>query len=58
MTGYGPLRPRSHHEVARFLDGLDLLKPGLVRAELWRPDPMRFGEPPPSMCYATVGRLP
>ena len=32
------LRFRSRTEVARFFDGLELLKPGLVRAPEWRPD--------------------
>ena len=29
---------RSHEEVLRFFDGLDVLEPGLVRVEEWRPD--------------------
>jgi len=29
---------RSHTDVARFFDGLDLLAPGLVRVPEWRPD--------------------
>jgi SAM-dependent methyltransferase len=32
-----PSRPRSHDEIARFFDGLDLLEPGLVRPGQWRP---------------------
>ena len=30
---------RSHDEVARFFDGTDLVPPGLVRIEEWRPAP-------------------
>ena len=30
---------RSQGEVARFFDGLELIEPGLVQAEDWRPDP-------------------
>jgi S-adenosyl methyltransferase len=30
---------RSREQVARFFDGTDLVAPGLVRAEEWRPDP-------------------
>jgi hypothetical protein len=30
---------RSHEEVARFFDGTELVAPGLVRVEEWRPDP-------------------
>jgi S-adenosyl methyltransferase len=32
------LRFRSHAEVARFFEGLDLVEPGLVRVPEWRPD--------------------
>ena len=30
---------RSREQMARFFDGLDLVEPGLVRVEEWRPDP-------------------
>ena len=30
---------RSRQEVARFFTGTDLVEPGLVRVEEWRPDP-------------------
>ena len=30
---------RSREQVSRFFDGLDLVEPGLVRAEEWHPDP-------------------
>ena len=34
------LTPRSHAEVARFFDGLELVEPGLVQLHRWRaPDP-------------------
>lgn len=36
-----PLVPRTHADVLRFLDGYDLVEPGLVRVAEWRPD----GEP-------------
>jgi hypothetical protein len=29
--------PRSHAQVMRFFDGLDLLEPGVVRVGTWRP---------------------
>jgi hypothetical protein len=32
-------RHRSHAEVARFFDGLDLVAPGLVPVQEWRPGP-------------------
>lgn len=31
-------QPRSRTEVARFLDGLELVEPGIVTAHRWRPD--------------------
>jgi S-adenosyl methyltransferase len=30
---------RSREEVARFFAGTDLVEPGIVRPEEWRPDP-------------------
>jgi hypothetical protein len=33
------LSMRSHADVARFFDGLDLVEPGLVLVDRWRPDP-------------------
>jgi hypothetical protein len=30
---------RRREEVARFLAGMDVVEPGLVRAEEWRPGP-------------------
>jgi hypothetical protein len=30
--------PRSHAEVTRFFDGLDLIEPGVVPIQQWRPD--------------------
>ena len=37
----GRLEPafRSREQVARFFEGTDLVEPGLVRVEEWRPDP-------------------
>jgi S-adenosyl methyltransferase len=29
--------PRSHDEVTRFFDGLDILEPGVVPIQEWRP---------------------
>ncbi len=34
-----PQQLRSHDEVMRFFDGLELVEPGLVQVHLWRPDP-------------------
>ena len=30
---------RSHAEITRFFDGLDLLEPGVVQPQQWRPEP-------------------
>jgi len=34
-----PMTMRSHHQIARLLEGWELVDPGLVRMPLWRPDP-------------------
>jgi trans-aconitate methyltransferase len=49
---------RSHAEVTRFFDGLELLEPGVVPVNHWRPGP---GGPDPARDlpgYAAVGRKP
>ena len=35
---------RSRDQVARFFDGLELIEPGLVRVEQWRPEPGASGD--------------
>ena len=46
---------RSREQVARFFEGTDLVEPGLVRAEQWRPDtPVDNGHK--SFLWAGVGR--
>jgi hypothetical protein len=42
--GYG-YRLRTPAQIARFLDGLDLVEPGVVSSPLWRPDPDPAGPP-------------
>jgi hypothetical protein len=54
-----PIVPRSHDEVARFFDGLELVDPGVVTLDRWHPTsaPARSpGRPLP--WYAAVGRKP
>ncbi len=46
---------RSREQVARFLDGTDLVEPGLVRAEEWRPAPAAADAGASSM-WCAVGR--
>ena len=47
----------SRAEVARFFDSLDLVAPGLIRAEEWRPDPADQATATTSL-LAGVGRKP
>jgi hypothetical protein len=53
--------PRHRAEVARFFNGLELVEPGVVPIEQWRPDdrppppPVGGGEPP---FHAGIGRKP
>lgn len=35
---HGPFRPRTHQAITGFVDGLELLKPGVVVPVLWRPE--------------------
>jgi hypothetical protein len=46
---------RSREQVARFFDGTDLVEPGLVRAEQWRPEPGK--DPTAKSClWCALGR--
>jgi hypothetical protein len=46
---------RNHEEMARFYEGMDLIEPGLVRVDEWRPD-SGAGEPGQSALWGAVGR--
>lgn len=52
--------PRSREQVTRFLDGLELVDPGVVPVLTWRPDPAEFadGDPHSAYYWAAVGRKP
>ncbi|WP_405800566.1 SAM-dependent methyltransferase [Streptomyces halstedii] len=53
--------PRTHAEVGRFFDGLELLDPGVVPLGDWRPDPEAAPVPAgagPVPIYAGVARKP
>ncbi|MFI5890785.1 SAM-dependent methyltransferase [Actinoplanes sp. NPDC051513] len=57
---HGAYRARSRAEIERFVDGLELLEPGIVSSVEWRPDPAK---PPQTsvadaMCYVVVAKLP
>jgi S-adenosyl methyltransferase len=50
---------RSGDELARFFDGLDVVEPGMVQIDQWRPDPGTPARGPGDhvpMLYAGVGR--
>ena len=52
-----PFIPRSRAEVARFLNGWDVLPPGVVNGPAWRPGLMAV-ETRHTRFYATVGKKP
>jgi hypothetical protein len=55
-----PFVPRSQAEVSRFFDGLELVDPGVVPVELWRPPPTAPTPPTDALLpgYAAIGRKP
>jgi hypothetical protein len=57
-----PLVPRKKSDVDRFFDGFEMVEPGLVWLNEWRPDPDMVDEfkdkPEHSSFYVGVGRLP
>jgi hypothetical protein len=46
---------RNRGQVARFFDGMDLVEPGLVRVEEWRPD-LGADEEGRSALWCALGR--
>ena len=50
-------RHRTHSEVLRFFDGLDLLEPGLVPVQRWRPA-SQLEARAHSVMWGGVGRKP
>ena len=56
-----PIKLRTHAEVLRFFDGLELLEPGLVFVSMWRPEDERdllFDKPELSVGFAGIGGKP
>jgi len=49
---------RSHAEVTRFFDGLELVEPGVVTAPEWRPDDDAAPDDRVAPLYGAVGRKP
>jgi len=52
------LRLRTRDQVASFLEGLELVEPGLVTAPEWRPDPGESAPGQPIPMYAAVAKKP
>jgi O-methyltransferase involved in polyketide biosynthesis len=53
-----PYHMRTPQQVGRFLDGFDLVEPGLVSTPLWRPGPGLAQPPAPIDDLCGVGRKP
>jgi hypothetical protein len=54
-----PITARSGEEIARFLERLELLEPGLVSISLWRSEPSETGAAPAQIPqYGAVARKP
>jgi O-methyltransferase involved in polyketide biosynthesis len=51
-----PIFFRTHDEIARFFDGFDLVDPGLVTVDAWRPDPADPAPEATRWLYGGVGR--
>jgi|SRR5437868_1741906 len=48
--------PRSPEQIARYLDGLEVVEPGVVPVTQWRPEPSPWGEVPEVACVGGVAR--
>jgi hypothetical protein len=59
-AGHGTFRPRTHDEVARFLDGLKPVEPGLVPIVQWWPwqEPQPRASAAETAVYGAVARRP
>jgi hypothetical protein len=53
-----PTTLRTHAEIARFFDGLDLLEPGLVQVHRWQPGSIALGTSDQIAAYAGLARKP
>ncbi|MEO3767076.1 SAM-dependent methyltransferase [Streptomyces sp. B8F3] len=57
-TATPPITARSRAEVARFLDDLEPLPPGLVSCTRWRPAPNEAEDPPEVPQFGALARKP
>jgi len=53
-----PTTLRTHEEIARFFDGLDLLEPGLVQVHRWQPGSIALAYGDQIAAYAGLARKP
>ncbi|AUH41675.1 SAM-dependent methyltransferase [Streptomyces sp. CMB-StM0423] len=49
---------RSVEQIAAYVDGLELVDPGVVSTPLWRPDPTAVGAPEKAAIHCGVARKP
>jgi hypothetical protein len=56
QPSYAPLVMRSHHDIARFFDGFELIHPGVVFLSQWRPSSESYPEGGTRWAYAGVGK--
>ncbi|MGI8331384.1 SAM-dependent methyltransferase [Actinomadura scrupuli] len=57
-SGAVPYHLRSPEQIAGYLDGLELVEPGVVSCPLWRPDTTDLGNPIELAVIGAVGRKP
>jgi trans-aconitate methyltransferase len=53
-----PITPRTRAQVARFLDGMEVVEPGVVPLGHWHPGPLQQFDSPGLPTYCAVGRTP
>jgi hypothetical protein len=53
-----PYTPRGPRQIARYLDGLRIVEPGVVPVSRWRPEAGPWAEPPNVACVGGVGHKP
>jgi len=58
QSGAVPYNLRTPEQIARYLEGLDLVEPGLISCPLWRPDTTDIGTPMELAVLGAVGRKP
>lgn len=58
QTAAAPVTMRTHAEVSRFFDGLELVKPGVVQLPRWRPGAGILEQGRELANYGAMGRKP